>query len=187
MKNTNTYSLFLLVAFLFWQTALTAQEQSYSWFDGENEQKITLLPELLAEFNQSGSIGSRDGQARMVSQMGAVRIYKISDPELIKANTNGKSPGSQGISPVFASGTGEKMALPGGILVALQSDWSAGKCESWINAHGSLVLQKLPISGNYYLISSGSGWASLEQANQLRNESGVLVAMPNWWKAVQAR
>lgn len=80
-----------------------------------------------------------------------------------------------------------RMALPGGVIVSLNPAWSDARCRDWVVAQGSLVRERMKIGGNYYLIASEAGLASLEFANRLRSESGVFAATPNWWREVGHR
>lgn len=170
------------LAALFLVPALFAEDGTHVWYDGDVAQSITLQEDLVAEFGNSGAAKSKDSAAQIVGLNGGVRIYRVSDSGVLGNIAAGKSLGSATLSPVFTTGAGERLALPGGVIVSLDASWSASQCEAWINGKGSLAQQKLPITGNFYLISSDAGFASLDLANSLRGEAGVLSASPNWWR-----
>ncbi len=175
------------LAALFFVPAVFAEDASYTWYDGDKAVTVTLQDDLVAEFGDSGAAKSKDAAAQIVGFAGGVRIYRVSDSGVLGNIAAGKSLGSTTLSPVFTTNAGERLALPGGVIVSLDPAWSPAQCEAWVNDQGQLVKQRLPITGNFYLISSEAGFASLELANSLRGEAGVLAASPNWWRDVRAK
>lgn len=93
-------------------------------------------------------------------------------------------------TPVYREGTspaGRLMALPGGVLVKLDPSWTDTQARAWAAGKGLSVSQRLDISGNWYLLATAPGNASLELANQLHASGEVLAATPNWWKQTPPR
>ncbi|MCR9144312.1 MAG: hypothetical protein NXI24_18845 [bacterium] len=194
MKNLNIKRIFrysaapaaLLFAACVASGSHAQSGSTYYYYDGDQRYEIEMTADEVAEFSSPGSAQQLDRSARLLKGgSGAVRIYRV-DASAQQRLARGAVASSQ-LSPVFIQG-GMRMALPGGVIVSLDPDWSDTQCRDWVIAQGSLVRERLKInSGNYYLIASGAGLASLEFANRLRGENGVLSATPNWWREVGHR
>lgn len=189
MKNTYLSTIGLVLALPF---NLFAQAESPYYYNGTNQQRITVDSSQVAEFPplSDGKIASARS-AQSASQTASNWRFVIFHPA---ASTGMSLPSAhtsvQGTSPVYREGdspAGRLMALPGGVIVQFQSEWTDAQVASWITAKGLVVNQRLGIHGNWYLIRSASGAASLNLANSIYESGDVVSASPNWWKATVAR
>lgn len=92
--------------------------------------------------------------------------------------------------PVFREGdspAGRRMIPIGGVVVQFQTDWSPTQIAQWLDQKGLQVQQQLNLRGNWYLIRSEAGIASVNLANAIHESNEVLSASPNWWKATATR
>ena len=92
--------------------------------------------------------------------------------------------------PVFRSESGgELMTLPGGVLLALDPEWDQARVESFFSQNGISAdrTSELGFIGNGFLVKTGPGFPSLELANALAAQDGVVVSSPNWWREVRAQ
>jgi len=163
--------------------ALAATTAHY--FDGDTQRTITLDTSLVAVITQIPETGS--AQARSVGE-GASPAPLV---QLQPANQSvAKGAAGTHISPVYREGNspaGRLMALPGGVVVKFNPDWTDAQVRAWAQAKGLTVTQRLGTTGNWYLIATAPGSAALELANSLKAGGEVVAAMPNWWKQTAAR
>ena len=142
----------------------SAQGELYSWHDGDRVLQVRLQSDLTAR--SDGTIGSVDN------------VVRRSDPGAAK-------PGSDRDQPVFRSESGGTlMALPGGVLLVLDPDWNKSQVDRFL-AHNALTKHKvspLSFAANGLLVETGPGFASLELANKLAAQDGVVLSSPNWWR-----
>jgi hypothetical protein len=54
--------------------------------------------------------------------------------------------------------------------------------KAWVAARGFALGQKMNLPGNWYLVTTPPGAASLTAANAMQESGAVLSATPNWWK-----
>ena len=166
--------------------------QSYVWYDGSKPYKIWLKPDYIAEigpFMTSSSksrIRQLDKKAKIEINKGGIRIWKVKDIILKKSLSKGKIPSSlkgSSYSPVFTDYKhgGPKRALYGNVIVSLNPNWSKAKVKSWAKSNKLVIVEKLQVKGNYYIIKTPPGMTSLTKANDIRLMSGVISAYPNWW------
>lgn len=191
MKLNIFKSSFILIGAMLMTTALFAEEVAYTYYDGNKKMVVYIQSDLAASFGEAGTETLVRGapDATLVKKMGFVSIYRVNATYARNLKSRNTA-GTTSVSPVFtrsAEGGGMKMALPGGVIVVLDKSWNSSRCEQWIKSRKLSVVKKLPITGNYYEIASGAGLASLELANSLRNEEGVLSATPNWWREMSRR
>lgn len=163
--------------------ALAATTAHY--FDGDTQRTITLDTSLVAVITPTPEAGS--AQARSVGEGASpaplVQLQPANQPVA-------KGAAGTHISPVYREGNspaGRLMALPGGVVVKFNPDWSDAQVRAWAQAKGLTVAQRLGTTGNWYLIATAPGSAALELANSLKAGGEVLAAMPNWWKQTAAR
>ena len=93
----------------------------------------------------------------------------------------------QDARPVFRSESGgELMTLPGGVLLALDPEWDQARVETFFSQNGISAdrTSELGFIENGFLVKTGPGFPSLELANALAGQDGVLVSSPNWWREV---
>ena len=89
-------------------------------------------------------------------------------------------------SPVFRSDMGELMTLPGGVLVILDAAWNQVRINQSFADNGIALSRAQPHSfaPNGFFIETELGFASLNLANQLAAQDGVVLSSPNWERKV---
>ena len=96
----------------------------------------------------------------------------------------------QDARPVFRSESGGGlMTLPGGVLLVLDPEWDQSKVEAFLtrNSISTERVSDLGFLQNGFMVETEPGFASLELANDLASQQGVVVSSPNWWREVEAR
>ena len=92
--------------------------------------------------------------------------------------------------PVFRSESGGGlMTLPGGVLLALDPGWDDAQVEDFFS-HNDISTDRISELGflqNGFLIQTEPGFPSLEIANALAGQDGVLISSPNWSTEVEAK
>ncbi len=92
-------------------------------------------------------------------------------------------------TPQFQSDSGNSLSLPGGVLIVLDADWGAdevGEFFAFNEIKLAQIAAMLPLP-NTYLIATPPGLASLELANSLARQSGVIAASPNWQREITTK
>ena len=92
-------------------------------------------------------------------------------------------------NPVFRTESGEVMTLPGGVLLALDQEWAQSQIDSFFATNGidrSRVSDR-NFAVNAFFIDTNPGFPSLDLANALAGQNGVLIASPNWQREVATR
>ena len=149
------------------QPAGPSSGRVYTWQDGEHTRRVILQSDL--------SVRGEDevtAQDRVVARAGASAVVQ-----------------GGGGQPVFRSESGELMALPGGVLLALDPDWSEGQVGAFLNRN-AIPRSRVSDLGwlpNGYFIETPPGFPSLHMANALAGQDGVVLAAPNWWREVETR
>ena len=159
------------------------------YYDGTQVRRLTLQPELRAEFNQGDSrrttlAASADAVALKGVGDSLVRIVRVTRSSERLANPAAESAAvyREGDSPA-----GRLMALPGGVLVKFKPDWSRAQIDAWVAARGLTTGRALPIGTNWFRIDTAPGLTSLETANAIFETGEVLSASPNWWMQTRAK
>ncbi len=96
----------------------------------------------------------------------------------------------QDARPVFRSESGGGlMTLPGGVLLVLDPEWDQSKVEAFLTRNGISTerVSDLGFLRNGFMVETEPGFPSLELANELASQQGVVVSSPNWWREVEAR
>ena len=92
--------------------------------------------------------------------------------------------------PVFRSESGGGlMTLPGGVLLALDPGWDDAQVGDFFS-HNEILTERISELGflrNGFLIETEPGFPSLELANALAGQDGVLISSPNWQTEVEAK
>ena len=92
--------------------------------------------------------------------------------------------------PVFHSASGGAlMTLPGGVLLALDPEWDGARVNGFFaqNNISKARISQLDYVTNGFFVRTEPGFPSLELANALAAQKGVVVSSPNWWREVEAR
>ena len=193
-----TLCLFLLSSTFFALLSLAATPPNkptpsriYTWHDGSEIRKVRMLPGLVAEFGGESPLRSRlkeevAGAKLQSSPSHRVRIWKIPSDEVQPTVRRLTSPPtlSESYSPVFRDttlGAGRLRALPGNVLVTLNSHWTKNQVDAWINRHNLSVVKILSGMPNVILVYTPPGMESLQLANKLYQSGEVEGASPDWW------
>ena len=145
----------------------------YTWQDGDRTLRVVLEPrqavhETVADTTEYGEVekGASDNIVRERS-----------------------GPGSDG-QPVFRSESGgELMTLPGGILLALDPEWDQPTVEKFFSRNGIAFdrTSELDFVPNGFFVETEPGFPSLELANTLADQGGVILSSPNWSREVELK
>lgn len=159
--------------------APTALAETIQYRDGASTRSATLQADMMAEFAPLPAAGARNASGNTPF----VTLHKI----LPNQRT---APLGAHQSPVFREGSspaGRLMALPGGVIVNFSADWSDADVSAWISGHGYHTRQRLPITGQWYVIDTPAGRAALQTAQAIQSTGEVVSATPNWWMQTVAR
>lgn len=135
-------------------------EQLYTWQDGEHTRQVWLQPaDDTAASDEEGASGRSSS----------------------RAGTSG--------SPVFRDDSGRLMTLPGGVLLVLDPEWDQSRIAAFFATNGIALsrVDKEDFATNAFFISTDPGLPSLQLANELADEEGVLISSPNWRSQVVLR
>lgn len=145
----------------------------YTWQDGDRTMRVVLQTDLAVQ-----DTGANEPGDVLVVRSGSHNIVR-------KKAGRGTDAG-----PVFRSESGGGlMTLPGGVLLALDPGWDAAAVEGFFSRNGISTgrTSELGFMANGFLVETEPGFPSLELANALAAQDGVLSASPNWWREVEAR
>ena len=145
----------------------------YTWQDGDRTLRVVLEPrqavhETVADTTEDSEVekGASDNVVRERS-----------------------GPGRDG-QPVFRSESGgELMTLPGGIILALDPEWDQHTVESFFSRNGIALdrTSELDFLPNGFFVETEPGFPSLELANTLADQDGVILSSPNWSREVELK
>ena len=139
----------------------SGQGQIYTYEDGDRTVRVRLQSDL--EVSGDGSVARGSGE------------------HIVTKDSSGRSTGQ----PVFRSeSSGTLMTLPGGVLLVLDAEWSTAETNAFF-ARNKIKLSRvsaLDIAANSFLVQTEPGFASLNLANTLADQDGVLISSPNWWR-----
>ena len=150
-----------------------SQEQAYTWEDGDRTLSVLLQEDLTVQ--KTSEVLAKD----VVLVKGAVDSIVQRDAR--HGTDNG---------PVFKSESGGGlMTLPGGVLLALNPEWDQAEVDSFLADNGitSDQISELGFIENGFLVETESGFPSLDLANELANQDGVLISSPNWSTEVETK
>ena len=140
--------------------------QVYTYEDGDRTVRVRLQSDL--EVSEDSSV-ARGGGEHIVTK---------------DSSTKDRSETSTG-QPVFRSeSSGTLMTLPGGVLLVLDAEWSTAETNAFF-ARNRIKLSRvsdLDVAANSFLVETEPGFASLNLANTLAAQDGVLISSPNWWR-----
>ena len=137
-----------------------------TWQDGDRAMTVKLQTDLVVEKDSGGL--PRDVVA---ASEGGTNVVRSADGQS-KSNT----------LPVFRSESGGLMTLPGGVLLALSSEWGQAETNAFFSNNGIEMdrLSELDYAANGFFVETGPGFPSLDLANALAVQEGVEVSSPNW-------
>ena len=143
----------------------SAQGAEYTWQDGRHTRRAHVQIDLVAqaeEETRSDDIVVRGGGEEHV-----VRRQPRHDEAAL---------------PVFRSESGEILTLPGGVLLALDASWDQARVDQFFLENGitgdRIARQQFAVHG--FLVETEPGFPSLDLANTLAAQDGVLLSSPNW-------
>ena len=145
----------------------------YTWEDGDRTQRVVLQDDLVVQDNDAITPGD-DVVARGVGD------------SIVRKHPRH----TQDDPPVFRSESGGGlMTLPGGVLLALDPDWDQAKVDTFFSQNGIPKdrTSELDFIDNGFLVDTEPGFPSLELANELATNDGVLISSPNWWRDAEAK
>ena len=145
----------------------------YTWQDGDRTQRVVLQNDLVAQ-----SKSDNTSQDVIVADMG---VYSIVEAEFKQ---------DSGAQPVFKSESGGGlMTLPGGVMLSLDPDWDQATVDKFLEGNGidPSQVSELDFLDNTFFVETDPGFPSLELANSLADEEGVIVSSPNWQQQFEAK
>ncbi|MFT6907133.1 MAG: hypothetical protein ACJAS1_003807 [Oleiphilaceae bacterium] len=164
--------------------------QSYHWYDGNKKITVHLDEALIADFNPDSDQAAKAAKNTNLSsykKIAGAQLWKVDPGSMASAKATVKSQSKTGAySEVLrdSKAKGQMRALPGGVIVQFANDWDEARVSAWINEQGLSIDSKAEFGSNFYILTTPSGLESLEIANRLYETGEVLLASPNWWKAV---
>lgn len=147
-----------------------SEPEVYTWQDGDTMRRVVLQADLTLRRTQdiapADVVVARGGSQSVVrKQVGDGRNER----------------------PVFRSVVGGGlMALPGGVLLVLDPKWDQDQVKRFFsgNGIGEDRTSDLGFLPNGFRIETAPGFPSLELANALAGQDGVMLASPNWWREI---
>ena len=152
---------------------VSAQGTAYTWEDGDRTLTVVLQRDLVVQETAANT------PEDVVVAGGARDSIVQKQPEP-----------SQDARPVFRSESGGGlMTLPGGVLLALDPEWDEAGVESFFSRNNISKdrTSELGFLDNGFLVETEPGFPSLELANALASQDGVVMSTPNWWTEVEAK
>ena len=145
--------------------AASAQGAEYTWQDGPTTRRMLLQIDLVAQptsENRADDVVAAD--------QGELSIVR-------KQERHEQGAGD----PVFRTESGHLVTFPGGVLVMLDGEWDAARVRSFFAGQGIDMsrVEGQTFGPNAFLVSTASGFAAIELANDLAAEEGVVYAIPD--------
>ena len=141
----------------------SAQGKVYFWHDGDRKRRVRVQTDLAV---------AADG------------VIKSRADIVARSELRADQAGAGGGRPVFRAEAGKTlMALPGGVVLALDPDWDSSQVSMFF-ASNKIKVSRVSDLGwltNGYFVETGPGFPSLELANALATQDGVELSSPNWW------
>ena len=102
---------------------------------------------------------------------------------------NGLGPAATANRCFRSESGGELMTLPGGILLALDPEWDQPTVEKFFSRNGIAFdrTSELDFLPNGFFVETEPGFPSLELANTLADQGGVILSSPNWSREVELK
>ena len=155
------------------RAAALDQEPVHTWEDGDRTMRVLLQDDLVVQ--KTAASTPEDVVVAEGAEDSVVRKQARHGPDA---------------RPVFRSESGGGlMTLPGGVLLALDPGWDDAQVEEFFsrNEISADRISHLGFLQNGVLIETGPGFPSLELANALAGQEGVLISSPNWQTEVEAK
>lgn len=166
-----------------------SQGTVYTWQDGDKAQRAVLqarpaVRETVADATEDDVIKKDDIIKDVIKKDGVIKKEEL---DSIVREQSERDSGGQ---PLFRSESGgELMTLPGGIVLALDPEWDRDAVESFFSRNG-IALERsseLDFLDNGFFVETEPGFPSLELANTLASQDGVILSSPNWAREVESK
>jgi hypothetical protein len=146
------------------------EQTKYTWQDGDRTLTVVLQSDLVINEDASTKDAMADAPGGAIVKSAG-------------AKSEGKG------LPVFKSQSGALMTLPGGILLVLDPDWSQAEVNAFFSSNSIKLnrVEALDYIDNGYFIETEPGFPSLDLANSVATQEGVMVSSPNWWTEVTVK
>jgi hypothetical protein len=145
----------------------------YTYQDGDRTLRVVLEPPKQ----------SQETVAEAASEDGVVKKGEL-------ASITRKQSGPGDGQPVFRSESGGGlMTLPGGIILGLDPEWDRDTVEKFFSQNGIALerASELDFVDNGFFVETEPGFPSLELANTLADQDGVILSSPNWSREVELK
>ena len=139
----------------------SVQGQVYTYADGDRTGRVRLQADLEVRGDRSAA--------------------RSSGEHIVTKDSSRRSTGL----PVFRSeSSGALMTLPGGVLLVLAAEWSETETRAFFVRHAikQSRVSALDYVTNGFFVETAPGFPSLNLANTLAAQEGVLISSPNWWR-----
>ena len=145
----------------------------HTWQDGEHTRRVYLQTNLVIQ-------NTADNTAEDV-------VVRAGSRENIVQRTGRHA--ERDTLPVFRTESGSMMTLPGGVLLVLAEQWDQRRINTFFatNSIAKGSIEAMDFAPNAFFIDTAPGLPSLELANALAAEDGVVISSPNWRRQVVLR
>ena len=150
-----------------------SHESEFTYRDGERSIGLVLEDEFVVQ--DTSALTPYDDVVVRGARDSIVRKQAVQDNDF---------------GPVFRSESGGGlMTLPGGVLLALDPEWDQAKVDGFFSRNGisTDLTSGVDFVPNGFLVQTNPGFPSLDLANTLAGQDGVLISSPNWWREVEAK
>ena len=147
----------------------------YTWQDGDRTLKAVLQATPVAQETETAAGASED--------------HAVTKGEVDSIVRKQSELGGGG-QPMFRSESGgELMTLPGGVVLALDPEWDRAAVEKFFLRNGIALKRtsELNFLDNGFFVETEPGFPSLELANALAEQEGVILSSPNWAREVELK
>ena len=145
----------------------STQRRILTWRDGDVTRRVWVEVEQAAE--QESDIALRDA----VLPVDGDRKLQEDSADLV----------------FYSESSGTPMTLPGGVLLVLDPEWTEDEVDSFFSSNGIAEnsVSDLGYLPNGFFVETSAGVPSLNLANALATQAGVLLSSPNWQREVDTR
>ncbi len=155
------------------EQAVRDQGTIYTWEDGDRT--LRVVPQTGMVVQETSAITPEDV---VVAKGTRDSVVRKQDKHGVDSQTVFRSESGGGL-----------MTLPGGVLLSLDPGWNQAKVESFFSENNIPLdrVSELGFLENGFLLDTEPGLPSLELANALAAQDGVVISSPNWWREVEAK
>ena len=146
----------------------SSQGQAYTWKDGDRTLTVRLQADLVVQKSADSSSGD-------------IVAASVGEGSVVKRDAGAQAKSDD--QPVFRSESGALMALPGGVLLVLDAEWTRSQTNAFFSRNAIKLdrVSELGFLPNGFFVETEPGFPSLNLANSLAAQDGVEVSSPNWW------